>query len=414
AAVAARLGAPAPAAARAALGHPDPANTGFGGGTGYNLAALLGAGSAYAMLDDDFVLPLSLPGDAMPGLDFDAVPDSTTRFFDSADAALAAGIPLASEPFVHALGVCGGRLGDIWQLDPWRVTRDDLAGFAPSRLPRINADARIATLTHGHRGDSGAQSTRWMYLLDDASRRAFAADAERYARNLEGGAVWFGPERARIDAQTAFTPFAVDARQFVPPTVAGGRSEDLVFGALVAACDPGCVALHSNLTIGHRQERARLRSATLADASTPVSNQWLADLLTSASPELHADTPSRRVVSLGNVLRDAAASSPARRLEMVSDYLRYARADMASRLAAARDAAGDAPDFWRRDVDRMIEAQRLALLDPPPPRFSDWPADERDAAGRVALLLESFAAVLEAWPALLDHAAQCADSLLQD
>ncbi|HVF35723.1 MAG TPA: hypothetical protein VND91_10415, partial [Candidatus Saccharimonadia bacterium] len=47
AAVAARLGAPAPAAARAALGHPDPANTGFGGGTGYNLAALLGAGSAY-------------------------------------------------------------------------------------------------------------------------------------------------------------------------------------------------------------------------------------------------------------------------------------------------------------------------------------------------------------------------------
>ena len=406
-----RLASAAPAAVRTAIARDDAGRPRFGGGKGYNLAALLGAGARYALLDDDFVLPLRRAPDAASGIELAAGGGIAARFHDDPDAALGVGDALDLDPFEHARTHCGLVLGELWSrpgLAP------DLEGFAPSLAPRVRASARVATLTHGHRGDSGAQSSRWMYLLDTDSRRAFARDAGRYARNLEAGAVWFGPARARVEEYSAFTPFAVDARTFVPPTMAGGRSEDILFGALLASCDPACVALHTNLSIGHRQEARRVRSGSLGEPATPVTNQWLADLLRSAAADVHADTPPARCTALAGVLRDAASASDARLAGMVAGYLRFARADMAASLARIREEADDAPDFWKRDVERMVAVHREALVREPEPRFSDWA--DAGAAGLAALrgTLTSFAGVLDAWPALYDHAARSAESLLQD
>lgn len=411
-AIVAGLAAVAPEAVRTAIARDDAAGAPrFGGGKGYNLAALLGAGARYALLDDDFVLPLRRAPDAAPGLALAAGAGVAARFHDDPETALGIGDELDADPFEHARTHCGVALGTLWSrpgLAP------DLEGFAPSLAPRVRAASRVATLTHGHRGDSGAQSSRWMYLLDPDSRRAFARDEGRYARHLEAGAVWFGPARARVDEYSAFTPFAVDARDFVPPTMAGGRSEDILFGVLLAACDTACVALHTNLSIGHRQEARRVRSGSLGEPATPVTNQWLADLLRSAAADLHADAPRARCAALAGVLRDAASASDARLAEMVASYLRFARADMAASLARVRDEAGDAPDFWKRDVERMIAVHREALVREPEPRFSDWTAAGADGVGALRGTLASFAAVLEAWPALYDHAARCAESLLQE
>ena len=74
-------------AAREALA-PDAVAGEPGGGRGYNLAALLAAGGRYAMLDEDFLLPLKRqPGAA--GLRLVGSPDMATRFYASRDAALA-------------------------------------------------------------------------------------------------------------------------------------------------------------------------------------------------------------------------------------------------------------------------------------------------------------------------------------
>ena len=157
-----------------------------------------------------------------------------------------------------------------------------------------------------------------------------------------------------------------------------------------------------------------MRSGSLGEPATPVTNQWLADLLRSAAADFHADDPRARCATLAGVLRDAASASDARLGEMVAGYLRFARADMAASLARIREEADDAPDFWKRDVERMIAVHREALVREPEPRFSDWA--DAGAAGLAALrgTLTSFAGVLDAWPALYDHAARSAESLLQD
>lgn len=412
-ALVARLGEPAPSAARIALARDDAQGARFGGGKGCNLAALLGAGARYVLLDDDFALPLRRADDALDGLALDASPDGPARFHASVEDALADGRAAEGDPFEQARRLCGDRLGAIWRASPWRIAPADLAGFAPSLAPHVRAGARVATLTHGHRGDSGAPSSRWMYLLDADSRRAFARDPEAYARNRSGAGVWYAPRRARVDARTAFTPFAIDARTFVPPTRADGRSEDQLFGALLAACDANSVALHTNLAIGHRQERPRDRAATLAQPTTPLTNQWLAELLHAAAAGLHADAPPARLRALAAVLRDVGSATPARQQALVADYVRFVRADMASRLSAARDEAADAPDYWKRDVDRMIETHRRALLDAAPARFADW-ADGDHAVAALRPVLGPCAELFEAWPALFDHAARCAESLLQE
>ncbi len=405
-----RLGTPAPDVAREALvGVPGA----FGGGRGYNLAALLGAGATYVLLDDDFVFPLKQPNDAQRGLDLAAPADGPARFHADADTALAAGSAVDVDAFVEARTWCGRTLASLWRDARWRVDAAALAGFAPSLHPHVVPAARVATLTHGHRGDSGAPSSRWMFVLDAASRAAFARDPARYAQALESGGVWYGPSRARIDAQTTFTPFSVDARTLVAPTMPTGRAEDRLFGALVAALDPRSIALHSSLTIGHRQEGARPR-APLAEAETPSANAWLADVIRSAAPDLRADTTGARCRALAGVLRDAASATPARRSEMLAAYLRYVRADFAARLAAVRDDASDAPDHWKRDLDRIVDAQRRALVAESPPVLADWRAAGGDPADHARDALEALARTLDAWPALFHHARQHSASLLQD
>ncbi len=402
-------------AAREALA-PDAVAGEPGGGRGYNVAALLAAGGRYAMLDEDFLLPLKRqPGAA--GLRLVGSPDMATRFYASRDAALADGVALDDDPFENHLAWCGRSLGQLLAAaaSPADLKRS-IRGLEPSRAPHLRPDARIVATANGHRGDSGTARADWLFLLDPASRDAFWAERDSYLRHLEGGAVWFGAPDGEVLEQGHFTPFCIDGTSLVPPTRARGRSEDLLFGMLCHVAEPRSVVLHTPLTIGHAQEGARRRSDTLREPETPGLNHFLNDLLGSEVGFVRADAPGDRLATVAGRLRDVANASVARRRELLDEFLRFRRADLVKRLQAQFALAGDkAPVWWQADVRELITANGKALTQRTSLRLGGWPTDLDDdaAAQRLAQELRAFAGVLEAWPALWQAAAQAGDGLLE-
>jgi hypothetical protein len=377
------------------------------GGNAWNLAALVGAGGRYVLLDEDNVLPLKAPEDAAPGLAFGRRAEAGTRFFARADAALAAGVELGEDPFEHALAVCGHSLAGAV------AARPELAFDDPSGRADVLLGARVVTLTHGHRGASCSQSSHWMYLLEGESRESFWHAEEAYRHNVGATALWYGARRPFVQLYGNFTPFGVDATRMLPPTMPDGRGEDALFGLLVALLDPMSLALHSNLTIGHRQEGDRGRAALLRRPGTPFCNNFVKELLARELETLAVEGDEARLAALAGHLREAVEAPHNELVQRLRAHVVRVREELVRLLEAALAAAPDAPDYWTADVRDMIEVNRSALAKLPPIRFLDVPEtlDDDACAELIRARLERFAAVLEAWPSMWGFASAC-DGLL--
>jgi hypothetical protein len=363
-------------------------------GKGFNLATLLGAGASWVMLDEDNLLDLRRPRDAANGLELGRRAEAGTRFFDDVEEALGAGVEFDEDPIEHALALCGRTVGEAV------AGRSELRSEEP--LMGGLEDARIATVTHGHRGHSCSATSLWMYLLEGEARASLWRGAERYRRNLRDAAVWWGSRRPFLQPHGNFTPFAVDGTRMVPPTMPDGRGEDLLFGILIAAIDPTAVALHSNLTIGHRQEGARARTALLDRPVTPDFDVFVASLVSTASAALDTLDPGARLLALAQHLRGIEQAPDSELLDRVAEHASQARSQLVQRLDMVVADAEDAPPHWRADVDLLLAVNRRALAEPPPPGFLDWP--QPLPLARVRARLKAFAALLEHWPALWERA----------
>lgn len=395
-----------PQAARAlsfALAREDEQGHRAGGGKGYNLAALLGAGARYALLDDDFVLPLRHHPQAQAGIELDGSPDMPVLFPDSLDAAMAQGDALADDPFAYHERWCGHRLGAAFAAAPSLAPgRAALRGLEPAALPQLRADTRVLATCNGHRGHSGSAGNDWMFLLGAASRAQWTRDRERYLRQLAAPEVVFGPQRNRLLAQGHFTPFLLDASVMLPPTMPSGRSEDLLFGMLSRALSPQSVVWHGNTTMGHRQEGARRRDGVAQRAETPGLNQFINDFLGSRLGEIRAEAADARCATLAAMLADLAAAPWAVRRDLLDEYLRFRRADLIARLQQAFAAVPEAPIYWQADVRSVITVNGKALTTHGAPRLAGWreDLDDRGCADQLARDLDRFADVLRQWPAL--------------
>lgn len=352
-------------------------------GKAWNLAVLACSGGRYIMLDEDNVLPVCLPTNSRDGVDPVPHAASSAYFYPDVDLALAAGSELDDDPFLDALDLCGQTVND----------------------------RRIVTVTHGHRGHSCSQSSHWMFFLDSTSRSDFWADDERiFLRNLSGESVWYGGDQCFVLPFANYTPFAIDDTHLLPPTLPHGRGEDMIFGLLIAITEPTSLALHTNRTLGHRQEANRARIALLYRPWIPVFNLMVGDFIAGHRPTAAAGDPAHTMTSLASRLRDRAHAPPRDRLATMRDFVQRSRQDLCDRLNVALEAAYQPPDYWVDAVQRVIDVNRHALADTV--TFSDGPTDltSKIAAQVMCERLESFADVLDAWPMLWARA-EAADML---
>jgi hypothetical protein len=356
-----------------------------------------------------------VPEQVDTGLALDPQGEFPTRFFATDDDAVASGNALAQDPFALHLGWCGQRLSDLPGADGGpRLVPAALAGFEPSRHPELGPETRILATLNGHRGSSGAADSRWLFMLEGASRALLCAERERYLGYLDSASVWHGPDRPSLLPYAHFTPFVVDGAQLLPPTLPSGRCEDLLFGVLAHALHPHGVVLHAATTIGHLQERRASRRKALFVAQTPGFAQYLADWTNTELAGIRAEEPAARMSALAASLEDLAAAPPPHRIELLHEYLRYRRADFVDRLQRAFAGFAAAPIYWQADVRELITVNGRALTESAPPRLAGWPADldEAGCAARLSEELREFATLLRYWPALWATAAERGDSLL--
>jgi hypothetical protein len=383
-------------------------NRRFGGGRALNLAALLAAGTRTAWLDEDFVLPLHRHPHAQSGLDPAGSGEPTVLVYPDREAALAAGAPVAADPFELARRWCGVALGMIATQDPdLAVTRAALHGADIGSLRRISAGARVAAVQFGHRGQSGAAGSTFLFLLDAAGRRSLWASREQYLRALDERNVYVGVARAALPQHGSYTPFMVDGGALLPPTMPYGRCEDMLFNQLLPAIRADSVVLDAPYAIGHVPEAGRKPLGTLKDADQPDLNTFLADYAVARIETLRSADPAQRLAAIAAHYADLAAAPASDREALLGEYLAHRRADLIQRLQQVFQQAGsESPVYWQADVRLKIEVNGRALTESGAPRLHGWPEnwDGRRCAEELARELDAWSTAMLAWPALWAHA----------
>lgn len=386
----------------------SPERARFGGGRALNLALLLGAGTRAALLDEDFVLPLHRHPAARAGLLPAGSTELAVRVLPDLEAALAAGVPDAAEPFAAAARWCGQSLSAVLGATPeLAITRESLAGVDIGSLRRIRADGRIAAVQHGHRGQAGAAGNTFLFLLDRDGRQTLWASREAYLRALDDRCVYAGVPQYTLVPQAAFTPFMVDGGALLPPTMPYGRCEDSLFNQLLPAIRADALILQTPFAIGHVPEPGRRPLAGLRDPDQPDLNTFLADYVVGRIETLRAQDPARRLRAIAEHYADLAAAPAADREALLGEYLAHRRADLIQRLQAVfQEAGAESPVYWQADVRLKIEVNGRALTAEEPPRLHGWPADwdGRRCADELARELQAWSQALMAWPALWTHA----------
>ena len=385
----------------------------IGGGVGRNLIGLLGQGSRYFLLDDDFLFPLRRHPDARAGVAFKA-PAWAPRTYTNRDAALAAGGEDWQDPFSAHLALCGQPLGTLFREHPeMRLTPEALRGWQPSTAGWLTADARVLFTLNGHRGNTGASGISWLYLLGKQVLAPLLADPAAFAELRGDPPVWWGTDQLQISKVGVFTPFAIDGSQPMPPTSPFGRGEDALFNALSVLMHADSVQADLPWAIGHCQESSRDRSALLREPERADVNHCFAELAHQAADEIQADGAWRRLLGFATRLEELAEASDARLTGFLREHQTYARSQIIARMQEALKSWPDAPEVWRRDVSGMIEANGRAIIERGAPVFSGWPSEASEADCRKAFRHEATVLVrgLRQWPAASAQAASLRHAL---
>jgi hypothetical protein len=381
------------------LSHPEGR---FGGGAARNLALLLSAGSRFAQLDDDFVLPLHRHPDYRPGLVFDKR-GWATRTFTDVPSALAAGTPDETDPFALHLALCGQRLGRIAKtvpacaLDPRHLRELD---FSRNRL--LSPHRRVRETVNGHRGQSGAESLSWMFLLPPAASAPMLRSRETFLASLEDPAIWHGTSSFSVDWKSNYSSFCIDNSRLMPCVNPVGRGEDALFSSLAALMHPEDVVVDAPYAIGHIQETVRDRRATLGKPERPPLTTLFADFARDVAPDLRAEDPARRLLGFATRIRDLADAGERGLQSYLGEYLAYRRSRKIAALQQSLANASAVPEGWAAEVKRLIEVNARALGEGGTARLAGWPqdADAATCAGLFRSEADALASALEAWPAL--------------
>jgi hypothetical protein len=385
-----------------------------GGGTGKNLIGLLAAGERYLLLDDDFLFPLKRHPEYQPGLALDARAWAVRSYADQRQA-LDAGGEEAVDLIEQQLALCGQTIGGaLGRVDGFSMTRADLQGMAPSRSAALQPDARITLTINGHRGAAGASGLTWLYMLNAAGRAQFTASREVYSATRDDPPVWFGTRRHMLGTGSNFTPFAVDNRRLLPPTSPYGRSEDVLFNALVQLAQGDARMLDVPCSIGHVQEGRRDRSALLTQPETPDINLCFAELARHVATDLYAADAAPRLALFAARLDDVAGGSDATVLSYLNEFLTYRRSTAVEQLQLVAASAADAPDYWKTDLNSLIEANARAVVERAPPRFAGWAEDASsdDCVAAFRREAATLSAGMRAWPAAWTVALEQRDTWL--
>lgn len=378
-------------------------------GSNRNLMLLYCAGSMLVSADDDTICEaMTAPGTSHARALRLRDSSDVTEFwcFSDRDAAIAAA-EACPRDFVGAheevVGLPLGRLirraeseGDV-DVDsmPANLIRSLCAGAAQVRVTYngVVGDAGMHS-SHDLPIHPGRQ-TRERLLISPASYRT-ALTSREVIRQATATTVCQGG--------TSMGMFlGLDMRELLPPFMPLYRSEDGVFGAILAHCDRDACVAHLPFSLPHLP--ARQRQYAGGDARIRVCDAVLA-LVASWDREGRPARAAERLGSLGRFLIEIGSLDLAEFDQVLRTVVWTRTAESVRRHEALLRQNGGAPTFWRTDISCRIQQLQQAAVKPD----YIYPADlcEHYRPEDVLAVLKSFIAqygrLLVGWPSLVDAA----------
>ena len=389
----------------------DPLGTGFTCGANRNALLLHGAGRMICSVDDDVVCRMAAapePGDAL-ALFATCDPFSRWHFADRAAARDAAAFVDADFLALHE-AMLGHSLADLL---PGDAAALDVEQLNDEFLRRIeDAAPRVRATFVGHIGDPGIPTSAY-YLHVQGRNLERLTESEAHYRSVFGSRSVLTMTASRAIGDASVCPGMVtglDHRELLPPFFPVLHAEDFIFGATLWRCCPDAVLGHLPFAIEHDPSPGKpilLPSDLNADRRAVVFEfaHLMRRFVLMQHPPPHAGT-AVRMQKVGRALSEYGAL-PARDFR---DFLRIQTLEHESErldfLERQLRENADAPDFWRDDVQALIDHARAALghddFDIP----FDLKAARSPEENRALMqtLTARFGALLQEWPAMVDAA----------
>ena len=111
----------------------------------------------------------------------------------------------------------------------------------------------VVVTSAGALGDSGFGNPRMVFHLDGERRERYVQDAETYAATRLSRQVFRRAERTTISGSPWLVTlnYAMDNRDFVPPSFPFGRNSDGLLGILLRFCRPDDCTVHLPFGVRH-------------------------------------------------------------------------------------------------------------------------------------------------------------------
>lgn len=194
----------------------------------------------------------------------------------------------------------------------------------------------------------------------------------------------------------------------VPPFLPVGRNEDGLFGAMLSAIDPTAVSCHVPYAVLHNSSRPpRYAGPRFPSAKETRTADLMIALVHLWRRSATGVQPGRRLIRLGEWLRDLARLKAAAFVDLVTVAVLTTRQRELARIEAMVEPGSDWPIYWQRALRayRRELVKNLTLPDFPQPiefRATTRPKGWRD----FQKFVRSSADLLIAWPTVWQSAAQ--------
>lgn len=386
-------------------------------GRSLNHALLLTAGRPLALLDDDAVLEPQLFGRPGQGLAITSGPSAARSL---AVPAAEPGDTVAAVP-LDAVGVhgqiLGKRLGTLLREQTRGMAaqqRDALASLDTDDLSGLDAGHRVLLSTNAVLGDPGSADSTFLFLLgDEGLYRQMTASPEALEMVSTRRNLWRGDRRLTLalGRSLMFTTCAgIDNRELLPPVAPAGRNEDRLFGAMVRYLHPDALTVSFAWALPHRPDPERQWDRSLLDRTNRAGvNSLLAALSEQTRGLAPRGEPGPRLALVAERLKAFAAADEADFRDYLAQRHLDKRANVVRVLNEELAAHPDAPEFWVRDVRRMISANSQPVGDPALLAALALGGSERPAAEAEQELrkrLARYGEALAMWPMLRAYAAE--------
>ena len=387
----------------------DPLGTGFTCGANRNAVLLHGAGRMVCSVDDDVVCRMAAPPEPRDGIALFATCDPYSRsYFADRESAREAAEFLEVDYLASNEVMLGRALAELLPDDPDAL---DVAQVEDELLHRIeDAAPRVRATFTGHFGDPGIPTSAY-YLFAQGKNLERLTESEAHYRAALASRSVLTLTASRAIGDASVCPgmaMGLDHREVLPPFFPVLHAEDFIFGATLWRCCPDAVLGHLPYAIEHDPGPGKpilLPSDLSVDRRAVVfefahlMRRFI--LLQRPAPQASA---TARMQTIGRALSELGALPPAD----FRDFLRMQTLEHESQrldfLERQLRENTDAPDFWRDDVQALIDHARDSLgyddFDIPfDLKGSRSPEDNRVL---MRTLTARFGAMLQEWPAMVE------------